>query len=210
MREKAELSGLIYLDLDMLISYSGLSVKKISDSLIKLPKYGCLVGPIRSPRAPRFKNNVRTISVVRDPRDVIISQYYSLKFSHGIISRYILETRTQLQTLELNEYLFSSVGNKIINDTVAFMDEALNCNLNFKYEDLIKSETERTRLNNAVADGHKTVKIPLSSATNSSKSKHHRSGASGQWQVLEMSSQEYLNEQFDIYLKRFRYCTRSL
>jgi hypothetical protein len=89
---------------------------------IDLQPYGHIYGPVRllEPSHPSFslteellkpKNlaQKRVIIMVRDPRDLLVSMYYSFGFSHPLspnpeIGQYQQERRTRIQPIGLDEY----------------------------------------------------------------------------------------------------------
>jgi len=90
---------------------------------IELQPYSHIYGPVRllEPSHPSFSlteellkpRNLaqkRVIIMVRDPRDLLVSMYYSFGFSHPLsphpeIGQYQQERRTRIQPLELDEYV---------------------------------------------------------------------------------------------------------
>lgn len=95
-----------------------------SKKTISFASIGFIYGPIRlsAPKnlflysdfvVPAIENCIRKkgkpLFMIRDPRDILISQYYSFGFSHGIssepsIQSSQLEIRKQIATMSLDEY----------------------------------------------------------------------------------------------------------
>jgi hypothetical protein len=91
---------------------------------ISFEKRGKIYGPIRlsaDKQSPvyhslvartarrRFVWGKRAVFMIRDPRDVLVSQYYSFGFSHGLskskpIRERQLELRSEIQRMSLDEY----------------------------------------------------------------------------------------------------------
>ena len=53
----------------------------------------------------------KSVFVVRDPRDMIISNYFSMKYSHAIIHDDIKKTRTRYLDMNLDDGIESNINN---------------------------------------------------------------------------------------------------
>jgi len=80
--------------------------KAVLNNLLKLPKY-LMIGPLYV-RNNKFieidkPKNYRVFFIARDPRDLIVSNYFSLKHSHSPYDPYIIEMRKRLNELSKEE-----------------------------------------------------------------------------------------------------------
>lgn len=80
--------------------------QNILNNLEKLPK-DVIISPLYI-RYDKFKSldkplNYRTFFIARDPRDLIISNYFSLKYSHNPYHPYILKMREKLNSMSQDD-----------------------------------------------------------------------------------------------------------
>lgn len=147
------ISGYHYIDYADQI-YSGF---RNSHSRLSFKSNGFIYGPIRvsSDSGPVFESVVKpltsseflrdksTIIFVRDPRDLLVSEYYSYGKSHGfsnvpeIMDRQ-LRLRDKITKLSLDEYVLDAVDRKIASFSVAtsVVNQSSSCLL-LRYEDMI-------------------------------------------------------------------------
>lgn len=122
--------------------------EKLLKRLKNLPKK-LIVGPlyIRYNHFSKMKKpkNYKTFFVARDPRDLIISNYFSLKYSHSPYDPYIIEMREKLNNMPQNDGISEIINSftEGINKTLDgwFLQKSDNIIL-IKFEDLFgKSQT---------------------------------------------------------------------
>ena len=66
---------------------------------------GFFYGPFRAFRPIPGLDQYRVILILRDPRDVLTSHYYSMAFSHVVINRALYESRRMAQSLSVDDYV---------------------------------------------------------------------------------------------------------
>lgn len=90
--------------------------------------------------------DVKYLLMTRDPRDVIISHYYSVKEAHVINSKKMEKEVLRVKGMSLVEYCFDEY---ILNDLEKYLDQAnmiLSSDLDYmyvKYEELIDKPSEQ-------------------------------------------------------------------
>ena len=128
------------------------------DQEINFKERGYIYGPIRisgDPRTPEYKRltipasqpefiqDKIVIFLVRDPRDILVSSYYSFAYSHGVSSvkeiRKIQETSRKVYLAQsLDEYVLAGVSEQLKNfTTIAELSKMCQRCVLLKYEDMI-------------------------------------------------------------------------
>ena len=109
-------------------------------------RFGELYGPMRTPFEFDTRKYLNNIFFLRDPRDLIISKYYSIAYSHPIPSnkntrRDFLKKRDEAKELGINDFSLKQIDEWIIPyyTKYKFMKENSNLSSVFKYEDLKKN-----------------------------------------------------------------------
>jgi len=135
--------------------YMGKNRKKII-----FDHYGHIYGPIRisaERESPEFKKFVEPICktdfikdkiaifMIRDPRDILVSSYYSFGFSHGFSSVQKIkdiqkERRRIIQSKTIDEYALENSDRILTNfNTLNKLIKDCNQSVLLKYEDLIEN-----------------------------------------------------------------------
>ena len=70
----------------------------------KFKAKGYIFGPIRTFLNIPDIQNYNVVLFLRDPRDVLVSDYYSMKFSHNIINKKFILEKKQAQNKNINEF----------------------------------------------------------------------------------------------------------
>ena len=125
---------------------------------IQFDRTGFVYGPIRissGPKAPVFELLVEptcgsefirdkiALFLIRDPRDILVSAYYSFGFTHGLsksekIRELQLQDRNKIQTKTLDEYALKTACNILQHyETVDRLTNVCNRSIVLKYEDMI-------------------------------------------------------------------------
>lgn len=108
---------------------------------------GAVYSPVYAPHS-RFRSVVpesvdqRTFVVIRDPRDTLVSWYFSLLYSHAPISQNIVDSRQELQGLSKAEGLALLIGKHMME--VAWIQRewvAAGARI-FRYEDFRANQQE--------------------------------------------------------------------
>ena len=125
----------------------------------KFKKHGHLYGPLRiGNREGRSLftyyqeklmasdlRSMKSIFFIRDPRDILVSEYFSFKYSHGISSNskvrdFQMKRNEYLQTVSVNQYAIDKVEK--IRDKFHLMQEFIDTQKEYviiKYEDLVEN-----------------------------------------------------------------------
>lgn len=192
-----------------------LSVKKAEELY---PKTGYYFGPLR-PIAEGFDySDYRVINVVRDPRDIMVSYFYSMAYAHTPQNRkYVLDAKEArekgVEWFVQQSYRLELVGNDLRKILKQTWD--LEGAVNFRYEDMMRDY--QSFLNQLLAlldissetEGlfeHFLQKQNELSAKKGSLLGHRRSGKSRQFdEVLEPETVAFLTDQFADLLEGFGY-----
>lgn len=158
---------------------------------------------------PSFKS----LLFIRDPRDVITSTYYSLKYSHENLNYNIYSLKKRVQKQEINEYVLNNY--KLLLDAYLNYIQQVTGKPNLlivRYEDIVKdfpSYFQKICDHLKLTDNQEEIdKIIKETNFNVSedKSKHKRQAQPGDHQrKLKPETIEFLNEKFSTVLKEFNY-----
>lgn len=102
--------------------------------------YKRLVEPASS---PEFIHDKTAIFLIRDPRDVLVSSYYSFGYSHGFspvnqIREAQEALRAQIQQMTMDEYILSFADQTLRHfETIRCLDNVCGRSVVLKYEDMI-------------------------------------------------------------------------
>lgn len=95
-----------------------------------------------------FRRDARKILLVRDPRDIATSLYFSLAKSHtmpgaGQLQESFAKAREEAQQIDVNEYILKGRADSVLNTMAAFTRLLGSQKLNvFRYEDVVYSKRE--------------------------------------------------------------------
>lgn len=193
----------------------------------KFEKYGCVYGPIRtwlSSPGPfdrlldeHFIRDKLVMFLIRDPRDILVSQYYSFGFSHPFNStdpERLAEQETwrkKIQSKTVDEYVLDE-SDALLRRYSQLMELETACarSTTLQYEDMIgnfdaflNQFTKVAPLQPGVAE-----KIYLSTRPRPREDihSHRRSGKIGGFRdKLEPATIDALNEKFSKILGHYRY-----
>jgi len=115
-------------------------------------QHGEIYGPMRTPFDFNLRSNLNNIFFLRDPRDLIISKYYSVAYSHPVPShnkgkKKFLDLRYQTKKMDINDFFLKEIDDWIIPyyTKYKFMRENSKLSSVHKYEDL-KENPKKTFL----------------------------------------------------------------
>lgn len=176
--------------------------KFILDQLKNIPKPGLICSPfyIQYNTFEEFtkNDNYKAFYIIRDPRDIIISNYYSLKYSHPALNNYIVENRKDLEQLSEHDGIM-----KVIVNTAQFISQIMhrwktadNVNVKiYKFEDVfgpdqlvfLKDIFSHCRISlpdpdiQYLVDHYSFKNISGRRAGTEDQKHHYRKGVSGDW-----------------------------
>ncbi len=177
------------------------------------PVYARLVAPVSQ---PDFIKNKVAIFFIRDPRDILISFYYSFGYTHGFspvpeISEQEINLRHHIQALTLDDYALSAVDGIVQNfNKLDSLSKACERSIILRYEDLVDDFENfiRTLTTIVSLDQHVVTEIYQRSrpALKEDNSSHRRSGKVGGFRdKLKKETIDLLNKRLEPTLAAFRY-----
>lgn len=154
-----------------------------------------------------------TLYILRDPRDLVVSWYYSMKYSHGLMGK-VHKHRANLNELNEDDGITYCIDHFHLK--LSFMkDWVLNCNdpnvVFLKFEDLVKNPSEilykvfmengydiekeklSTILANYTKDAMRSKELAVKGQKDSDKS-HYRKNSSKWQDVFSDNHIEYFNK----------------
>jgi hypothetical protein len=150
---------------------------------------GMIYGPMRHYQPIPSIDQYKILLILRDPRDVLVSHYYSAKYSHEISTTKMRNKRKKIKNQNIDEFVlerteeFSGIYNQ-------YKDKILNLRgvVFVRYEDMISNPKNFiTKLYNILdidinnKDIDKIVKDRMIMPKEEQKYSHRRSGKSGQY-----------------------------
>lgn len=139
------------------INYAEKLYRGTAPNAFEFPSKGCVFGPIRvssTPMTPDYERffalftdeflaDKRSVFLVRDPRDILVSEFYSFGFTHAIskdpsVANYQLTNRERIQQQDVDSYAIDAAGN--LRDRfqiILRMYRASGQKLLLRYEDLV-------------------------------------------------------------------------
>lgn len=208
-----------------------------SGELVKCPEYqdfGCLYGPIRVVVPPSHTNNLvyeltvkdvcereflrnrRAVFMVRDPRDILVSSFYSFGFHHGLsdvqqIQRQQLQAREEINDLSIDDYCKAQTAS-IRTRMLILWDLLEECedSLLLRYEDFLFSfEKTAARLADFFslpAETFASLETKLRPREKEVPGSHRRSGKPGEFlSKLDLRTIREVDEGLGLVLEKFCY-----
>jgi hypothetical protein len=211
------------------VDYAGEIFRGKKPSIVFQPK-GCIYGPIRlSARQHEvycslvqptsrleFVKDKLAIFMVRDPRDILISAYYSFGYTHGFspvqeIRNRQVEMRKELQSKTIDEYVLErAVSIRDNFETVSRLSQACERSVVLRYEDMIDNwELFASDLTKYITIKPAVLRQVYEKSRPREKevlSSHRRSGQVGNFRLkLKPETIGSLDITFAAVLERFRY-----
>ncbi|HWY11768.1 MAG TPA: sulfotransferase domain-containing protein [Bacteroidia bacterium] len=102
-------------------------------------KIGFIYGPLRNYIAVPEIEDYPIVLVLRDPRDVLTSQYFSIKNSHPLITSQLIERRKIAQASTIDEHVLSNQSDRFVKTYNEYLTHVYGKKnvLFIKYEELI-------------------------------------------------------------------------
>lgn len=182
-------------------------------------KTGCVYGPHRSFREIPEVEDYRILLILRDPRDVVVSNYYSVRYSHSVLSRKMLDMRKEARETSVDNWVIGSARrfSEIYNEYAkSLVNEKLPGLVYWRYEDIVTSphqfiaSLERifgVSINRAESTG---IAADLTPRQNENLSANKRSGKPGAYrEKLKTTTVHALNDIFGSSLEVLGYSRKK-
>ncbi len=126
----------------------GVSTQNIQeDALVCFKRTGCIYTGFR--HFPAFNLDVTDAAVIwlaRDPRDMLVSRYYSILKSHkipkGLVSKMMIRSRNAAKKLDINQYAIRT-SKSFARDYQLYRNKFTDSDLKvYRYEDVIYKKEE--------------------------------------------------------------------
>jgi hypothetical protein len=107
-----------------------------------LQQTGYVYCPLRYALDLKYLSNITILLMLRDPRDIMVSQYYSSAYSHEVpvepnLRKKFLENREEIQSMDVDEYVLSRVE-RMKHRFQAYREMVKESNASIhKYEDMV-------------------------------------------------------------------------
>jgi hypothetical protein len=202
---------------------------KKNEIKINIKKYGHLYGPLKVPDEnhptsvyirkivnPAFLRNKKISILLRDPRDLIVSMYYSFGFTHNLspnpeIRAFQEKRRENIQSMTIDQYAIAISDN--LKSKFDLLETIIRNNkkcIVLKYEDLIENYDEFivNFKKNIPISGEMIKQIYKDTRPREKEDvkSHKRYGISGGYRTkLSLATIEFLNNKFSENLKYFGY-----
>lgn len=175
---------------------------------------GFIYGPLRNYIAVDKIENYPVVLILRDPRDVLTSQFFSIKNSHPLLTPELIKRRQFAKNATIDEHVLSQ-ADRFVNTYNDYLDNIYGKEnvLFIKYEDMILNfRLVLTKINTHCDLQLTEEQINLLDKSDSFKSKaenqkqHIRKISSGDYkEKLKPETIELLNKKFELILKRLNY-----
>lgn len=166
---------------------------------------GFVYGPMRSNRGIPFKKNYKNVLILRDPRDVMVSLFYSMRYSHSLVSKSMISIRQEAEKHDIDSYTFlrAQEFRKKYDSYKELLNQDYNT-LYLRYDDLIDNpEISLKKVINFIGvrinpETSKDLIAHLKPTDSGSIYSHKRSGRSGEYkEKLKPVTIDFLNQQFE-------------
>lgn len=218
LKELAAETGHIYVDVNGYFGTQGpkgLIAQQQPEFINKVfRKTGFIYGPLRNYIPVTHIEDYPVVLVLRDPRDVLTSQYFSIKNSHPMVTPELIARRKKALQSTIDEHVLSQ-ADRFVKTYTEYLDNIYGKKnvLFIKYEELIVNfKTCLQRINVHCGLGLTEEQINKLDKSDSFKKKtedqytHIRKISSGDHkEKLKPETIEVLNKKFDGVLKRLNY-----
>lgn len=185
------------------------------------PWSGEIYAPLRTPFKISNQKDFINIFFLRDPRDVLVSEYYSFGFSHAVpkhnkASERFLKRRKKIVAQSIDEYCLEVLKSSVLPKYEAYADMYRNlphsCFLSYDYfkDDTVGFMQDFFSACNAGLDDRDLLEklaqsaSPVQKNSDGRKFEHKRSGASRQFEKeLSAGTVNVLNETLESVLSEF-------
>lgn len=142
LNDLAKQTGHIYIDVNgYFVTQGQIGVQKQNETEFKqkiFKKTGFIYGPLRNFIAVPDIENYPVVLVLRDPRDVLTSQYFSIKNTHPLLTLELIKRRKTAQTATIDEHVLSQ-SDRFVKTYTEYLNYIYGKSnvLFIKYEELI-------------------------------------------------------------------------
>jgi hypothetical protein len=184
-----------------------LSLRHTSPVYIKL---------VKNASDPEFIRHRIAIFLIRDPRDILVSQYFSFGFTHGFspvkeIRELQQQIRSDIQTKSIDQYCIEEASKTLDGFKTAWrLNQSSSRSVILKYEDMIVNWDVFSEALTKYIDLKSKVLAQIYKRTRPVEKEdltsHRRDGRPGSFRhKLQKDTIEYLNEVFMDVLKEHQY-----
>ncbi|MBK1833424.1 sulfotransferase domain-containing protein [Roseibacillus ishigakijimensis] len=190
---------------------------RIGEFLPAFRKTGYFYGPHYHPvRELIGGSEIRSFCLLRDPRDVLVSHYYSLGFAHTVTNMKAVERRKEVASMSVDEFVLHPHFLGEIKDRYrVYLDEFYQYGESerfFRYEDMTRNMggflaafASSCQLDVSLEDIEKVCQGVITESVKENKISHRRSGKWGQFRSkLEPETLERLEEELGDLLEPWR------
>ena len=150
---------------------------------------GFIYGPMRNYQPIPGIKQYKTLLILRDPRDVLVSHYYSAKYSHEVSTTKMLQKRRMTQGQDIDEFVLERLEEfAIIYEQYKLNILPLEGTIFVRYEDMISNPKDFIiklykilKINVDIEHIEEIVKNRMAMPKREDKYSHRRSGKSGQY-----------------------------
>ena len=150
---------------------------------------GFIYGPMRHYQPIPEINKYKTLLILRDPRDVLVSHYYSAKYSHEVSTTKMLQKRRMTQGQDIDEFVLERLEEFAkIYEQYKLNILPLEGTIFVRYEDMISNPKDFIiklykilNINIDIEHIEEIVRNRMAMPKREDKYSHRRSGKSGQY-----------------------------
>lgn len=156
----------------------------------------------------------KVILVLRDPRDVLTSQFFSIAYSHPVLTNRFIEKRKHALAVGIDQHV-KDMSDRFLNTYTNYINNYLGKNnvLLVRYEDMVVNFPHELKKILEFIDYSKTeealnfwTKNPPFEINNENHLKHKRKVTPGDYNdKLKPETIQFLNEKYKIVLQRLGY-----
>lgn len=219
LKDLAAQTGHTHIDINGYFStYGKKGLEKQNETEFKnkaFKKTGFIYGPLRNYISVPGIEEYPIVLILRDPRDVLTSQYFSIKNSHPLLTPQLIERRKIAQASTVDEHALSSQSDRFVKTYTEYLTNVYGKSnvLFIKYEELITDfRTCLEKINKHCGFGLTNEQISLLDRTDSFKKKkedqltHVRKISAGDHkEKLKPETIEILNQKFEGILRTLNY-----
>lgn len=216
--EVAKAAGLTFIDYAMYFHGMGQEGLKRQQEVAQLKNVfnnrGYFYGPLRYFIPVRAIETYRIVLLVRDPRDILTSQYFSIRNSHPLITERMIERNVAAQQMTIDEHVRSQ-ADRFLQTFQTYANHLLNREnvLLLRYEDMIRnfpdflnSVNQHCHLDLTYDQLRKLDRADAFKVDSEKQDQHKRKVVSGDHkEKLQPETIAWLNEKFGKVLTQFGY-----